>query len=167
VIDAPLPVSRGHSFKMAEENGTATEEEGFKFVDKRKISDAPAPESEPEASTAELNTEAAVDAEDDVVDSDEGDLGIDSAYGIVSYAIGLLSMSAWQFLGLIADPKTGKANRDLRQARIAIDCVAGIVDALERNSGAVDPKTMGDLKRVLNDLRLNFVTQSNMQGSSN
>ena len=86
-------------------------------------------------------------------------------YGIVSYAIGLLSMSAWQYLGLIADPKTGKANRDLKQAHIAIDCVGGIVDALDRNAGAVDPKTMGDLKRVLNDLRLNFVTQSNMPDS--
>jgi len=88
--------------------------------------------------------------------------GMDGVFGIASYAIGLLSMSAWQYLGLVADPKTNKATRDLRQARIAIDCVAGMVDALDKNSGAVDPKTLNDIKRVLNDLRLNFVTQTTM-----
>lgn len=152
-------------------------EEGFTFVDKRRVAEqgedsSPAQDSETDEGTGPApDSEAPEEDEDDdldlAADEAEGEEGGQSlaaagAFGIASYAIGLLSMSAWQFLGLVPDPQTKKAQRDLPQARIAIDCVAGMVDALDKASGAVDPKTMADLKRVLSDLRLNYVTQSNM-----
>lgn len=148
---------------MAEErNQTAPDRdpdaEGFTFVDKRRVAADPSesqPVPEPQAAQP-----ASGDA-DTPADLESGDAP-DTTHQIALYALGLLQMNAFQQLGLISDPKTGKANRDLAQARVAIDCVAALASVLDAPDSLLDPNLRQDVRRVLTDLRLNFVTQSKM-----
>jgi hypothetical protein len=126
------------------------EAEGFTFVDKRRA-------AEPEAGQESEPSESDVVA-DDLDDADAPD----TTYQIALYALGLLQMNAIQQLGLIADPKTGKANRDLGQARVAIDCVASLAAVLDAPDSALDSALRQNVRRVLTDLRLNYVTQTKM-----
>ena len=76
---------------------------------------------------------------------------------VVQYCISILSGHAWQWMGLVANPVTKKVERDLEQARAAIDCA----DALFKQIEARLPETEArQLRSVLNDLRVNFVRQS-------
>lgn len=79
------------------------------------------------------------------------------AYGVLRLCIGLLSAQAWQCLGLVADPASGEAKKDLEQARLCIDSVAALV---ERLSPGVELAERRELENLVSNLRLNFVTQS-------
>jgi hypothetical protein len=65
----------------------------------------------------------------------------------------------------MADPKTGKSARDLKQAKVAIDCVAGLVTALDTPGSVLEPNLKQEMRRMITDLRLNYVTQTQMAGS--
>jgi len=78
-------------------------------------------------------------------------------YALLRYCIGLLHGHAWQSMGLVVDPATNKTSKDLDQARIAIDCVAFMVEQLEAK---VDDQERTQLQSLLSDLRVNFVQQS-------
>jgi len=149
---------------MASEQN-ANEDEGFTFVDKRRVGSSdgeaagqtpPAPEtlSEQDAETAQLG--------DDLSDAD-ADAAMLGTYGLATYAIGLLASDAWQRLGLIANPTTGKVEKDLEQARVGIDCVAALISVIDTGESKLPESLRGDLRRVLSDLRINFVEQSQRQ----
>ncbi len=149
----------------------AEQEEGFTFVDKRRVSEdavVTEPENESASAVTEEPTPLPIDDagagefEDDVT-TDE--LGIGSTNQVALYAIGLLQMNALQHLGLMADPKTGKSSRDLKQAKVAIDCVAGLVAALDTPGSVLEPNLKQEMRRMITDLRLNYVTQTQMAGS--
>ena len=143
---------------MAEDSKQSTGEsdpqsEGFTFVDKRRVTDTP----EPEVPQTDL------DESEPFIENEAGDaVAPDSTHQIALYALGLLQMNAFQQLGLISDPATGKANRDLGQARVAIDCVSALAAILDGPDSALEPKLRQDVRRVLTDLRLNYVTQTKM-----
>lgn len=142
---------------MADEKNQNPEEEGFTFVDKRKVAGdngaeeptPPAQMSEEEAATADLG--------DDISAADADSHGV---YGLVTYVIGLLAADAWTRLGLIANPVTGKVDKDLPQARVAIDCAAALIGVIDTQESQLPESLRGDLRRVLSDLRINFVEQS-------
>lgn len=135
--------------------------EEYTFVDKRR---AAAPGGEPaEAQSSESPAETASGEtipEDETVDKDIQDAS--STHQIALYALGLLQMNALQQLGLISEPKTGKAERDLAQAKVAIDCVSAIAGVLDSSDSTLEPRLRMDLRRIVTDLRLNFVTQSKL-----
>jgi hypothetical protein len=79
---------------------------------------------------------------------------------LVRVFIGELSARAWVHMGLIVDPATKLLARDLAQARLAIDCVAGLVEQL---APVMDKDERDGLERLLADLRLNYVRQSGTQ----
>jgi hypothetical protein len=56
-------------------------------------------------------------------------------------------------LGLVPNPYSGIIARNDAEARLAIDAFGAIYDTLK---GRVDPRTGGELARVLNDLRVNY-----------
>lgn len=127
--------------------------DAFSFVDKRRTADAP----EAEEQEDQVTDDASV-GEEELEDIG----GPESTHQIALYALGLLQMNAFQQLGLISDPATGKANRDLGQARIAIDCVAALAGVLDGPDSDLEPRLRQDVRRVLTDLRLNYVTQTKM-----
>lgn len=139
------------------EEKSPPEEEGFTFVDKRRAA-ADTPEDTPPAPPAMSAEDAAMaDLGDDISAADADAFG---TYGLVTYVIGLLASDAWARLGLIANPATGKVEKDIAQARVAIDCVAALIGVIDTAEGKLPESLRGDLRRVLNDLRINFVEQS-------
>lgn len=67
-----------------------------------------------------------------------------------------LEASAMQLLGKIANPMTGKVERDLAQAKITID----MIEMLEKKtSGNLSSDEDNMTKRVLYQLRMNYVDE--------
>lgn len=133
-------------------------EEGFTFVDKRRSAESEQVE-EPPAQPPQMSAEEAATADfgDDISAADADAFG---TYGLVTYVIGLLASDAWARMGLIANPATGKVEKDIPQARVAVDCVAALIGVIDTSDGKLPDSLRGDLRRVLSDLRINFVEQS-------
>lgn len=76
---------------------------------------------------------------------------------LVRIFIGELHARAWIHMGLVVDPATNQLEKDLAQARIAIDCIASLIEHLIPFA-AKDERA--ELDRMVADLRMNFVRQS-------
>ena len=142
------------------------EESGFTFVDKRRTVPEAVPEtSVPEAGTPEEAAPAAVDFSASAADEPLPDEPLEAGaspttYDLLGYCINLLSSQAWQKLGLLADPQTGEAQPDLAEAKVAIDAVGDLAARLDAAPENVVPADLRrDLRTLVNDLRLNYVSQ--------
>jgi hypothetical protein len=145
------------------------EEEGFEVVDRRRVrADADAP-PEPGAETVtdpkpHDEPELTTDPDDDADDTGAADFGIPgfnpfagiNVTGILQMSLGLLSERAWVAMGLVADPATNQVEKDIEEARRAIDVVADLAKHLEP---VATPDERRELQRMVTDLRLNFVRQ--------
>jgi len=78
-------------------------------------------------------------------------------YAVLRVAIAQLSAVSWQMLGLHADPFTGAVQKDLEQARLAIDATTWLVEKLLPH---VQGREARDYQHLVTDLRLNFVKQA-------
>ncbi len=84
---------------------------------------------------------------------DEGPLETTS---LLRWCISLLTANAWQRMGLIPDPATNKIERNLEDARLAIDAVAALVEQVKPRLADTERR---EVEKLLTDLRLNFVQQ--------
>jgi hypothetical protein len=75
---------------------------------------------------------------------------------LLRYCLVLFHSHAWQSMGLLPDPTTGKTARDLQQAQVAIDTAAYIAGQLESR---LEGRELHDLQAMVADLRMNFVQQ--------
>lgn len=78
-------------------------------------------------------------------------------YTLISVSVEQLASVAWQKMGLQSDPLTGKIEKDLSQARVAVDAVADLVRHLEP---VLDEDDRRSVQNMLRDLRVNFVQHS-------
>lgn len=76
---------------------------------------------------------------------------------LVELFIMILSEQAWRYIGLRADPRTNKINKDLAKAHVAIDCVISLVDKIEAN---LDIAEIERLRRLITDLQINYAEQT-------
>ena len=138
----------------------AEEETRFTFVDKRRTV-APEPDAATVAETAESPMEAGVsELSEAFPDEAAGGEAAPTTYDILGYCINLLASQAWQKLGLLADPQTGEAQPDLAEAKVAIDAVSDLAARLDAAPESVVPADLRrDLRTLVNDLRLNYVSQ--------
>ena len=165
---------------MADQEGSETGD-GFTFVDKRRVAEdageavSPAADAPVEASTdTSVTGEPSVDsapAADDISEADleeymSGMPDLSATSELAKDVVSLLTMNAFQQLGLIPGANGGAPRKDLPQARLAIDCVSALVGALDSSSSPLDANTRGEYRRVLTDLRLNYVNQSRAEGRS-
>jgi hypothetical protein len=67
-----------------------------------------------------------------------------------------LEGKAWAYLGLTAHPETQKLEKDLNQARLAIDSIDAIYKILEPSLTDEEKK---EIQVSLTNLRLNFVRE--------
>lgn len=81
--------------------------------------------------------------------------------GVLRFAIDMLSNHAWASMGLIPNPTNGKIERNLDEARRAIDVLADLARHAEAEA---EPDEKRDLRNMLADLRVNFIRQSNQPG---
>jgi hypothetical protein len=82
-------------------------------------------------------------------------------YAVLRLCIAQLSAVAWQKMGLQPDPFTNAIDKDVEQAKSAIDATAALV-------GMLLPKLQGqearDYQNLLTDLRMNFLRQGGEAG---
>jgi len=139
----------------------ADEEQGFTFVDKRRAAvETPAEE----AARADAEPPAEIPEQAANPMPDEAETGPSDIYSVLGYCLSILASEAWQLLGLIADQRTGEAKQDLTQAKVAIDAASDLAARLESAPAEFVPEALKrDLRTLLQDLRLNYVSQ---QGQS-
>ena len=77
-----------------------------------------------------------------------------SVYHMISVMVDQLAAIAWQKLGLQTDPLTGKIEKDLTQAKIAIDVTTEMSRFLEPELDDEDKKKT---QALIRDLRMNYV----------
>ena len=147
-------------------NDEAEEQRGFEVVDKRGQRAEPAAEPTPEAAIngAVPIHDLADEAEDEDEDYAVGGEGVTgempglAVADILRMSAGMLNEKAWIHLGLVADPLSGRIDRNLPEARRAIDA---LVDIGKHLTPVADEGEKRELQVMISNLRLNFVQQSN------
>ncbi len=126
-------------------------------------SDSAAEPSVPSPASSLLMTEEMSPAESEL-DEEMGDLmgeedesALPDVYSVLFLFLGELRNLAWLRMGLVANPATGQIERDMAQARVAIDTVDFLAKQLD---GVVAPEERLPLKSLVSDLQINFVEQS-------
>ena len=146
------------------------EDEGYRIIDKRfqaasgNGENEDKPESE-ESPTETTETVSAEQAEEPSVgnmkpetESEQAEsTAVADVYGISKWIIGIMAAAAWQYMGLQVNPATGKADKDLVQARIAIDTVVFLGDKISLH---LNESELREIRSLINDLQVNFVQQS-------
>ncbi|MFX1562845.1 MAG: DUF1844 domain-containing protein [Promethearchaeota archaeon] len=76
---------------------------------------------------------------------------------ILQVFLGIFDRVAWQRMGLVVNPQTQEIEKDMEQARIAIDCYEVLLKHL---ADKVKPEAKQYLETRLTDLKLNFASQA-------
>lgn len=79
-----------------------------------------------------------------------------NAVELLQWCVSVLVASAWQNLGLVPNPATSKIERNLEDARLAIDATASLIEHLKPRLADSEQR---ELDTLLTNLRLNFVEQ--------
>lgn len=82
-------------------------------------------------------------------------------YSVVAVMVDQMAALAWQKMGLQADPLTGKIEKDIEQARTAIDIVGELCKHIE---GRLDGEDLRQIQNLQRDLKINFVQQAAREG---
>lgn len=81
-------------------------------------------------------------------------------YTMLTIMVEQMASVAWVKMGLQSDPISGKTEKDIAQARLAIDIAHDLAKRLESQLDEPDKRQIDNLLR---DLKINFVTQSGEQ----
>ena len=130
-------------------------EKGFEVIDKRGKREETSQEPAAEAATAEAQPKAETAQEQKPEPGEE--VGTADVYSLIQWMILMLSESAWQWMGLHMNPATRKVERDLAQAKLAIDSVVFLADQVAPH---VSEEQRRAYRALVSDLRVNFVQQS-------
>lgn len=82
---------------------------------------------------------------------------------MVNFVIGLLIEHAWQKMGLLANPITGRVEQDIEEARLAIDTLAILIEHIKPK---LREKEYDQLRQTLTTLRINFVEQTSKRSEA-
>lgn len=133
------------------------EESGFSFVDKRRVNPEGEPPAEPPQAAESADSPPADRADwDPDAPPEEADLPRLSVRDRLLMSIDILHQGAWIAMGLVTDPGSGQVERNMDDARIAIDCVAFLAQKAEAH---LDDATRREVQRVVSDLQVNYVQQ--------
>jgi hypothetical protein len=127
------------------DKGPSEEEPSFRVTDRRRMS--PEDSQEPTLAPDPQEKEAAETPPTEFFPTSD----------LVRLFIGELQTRALIHMGLIPNPVTRLVARDLPQARLAIDCLAALIEQLTPSAG---PAECDELQQILTDLRFTFVRQS-------
>ncbi|TMI89405.1 MAG: DUF1844 domain-containing protein [Bacillati bacterium ANGP1] len=116
---------------------------------------APRPENEPEASAhaaSEGSPPSSGGAGPQAIP-----LGALPTADVLVWNLSLLAGKAWEGMGLVPNPLTNKVEKNLDEARLAIDAFAAIFEVLRLR---IEEPTRREMETVLTNLRINFVEKS-------
>jgi hypothetical protein len=80
-----------------------------------------------------------------------------SVFDHLALMLDQISAVSWQKMGLQPDPITNRMEKDLYQAKIAIDTAAFLAHELEQNLDAEDRK---QVQSLITNLRINYVQKT-------
>jgi hypothetical protein len=86
-----------------------------------------------------------------------GDIPEIDTYGVLRLCLGMFAEQAWVQLGLQLAPGATDTRTDLKQAKVAIDTIAYIKDALAEN---LLPDEKREVEQLLATLRMNYVQRT-------
>ncbi|MDO8123489.1 MAG: DUF1844 domain-containing protein [Candidatus Hermodarchaeota archaeon] len=109
-------------------------------------------EPAPEPKIEDPSTEEKAESEPVMVD-----IAALPVWQLIPLFINILERVAWQKMGLVVNPQTQEIEKDLQQARVAIDSYTSL---LEHLGDHVEPDMKTVLKARLTDLKLNFAKQA-------
>jgi len=119
--------------------------------------ETPAEEHEPEqAEAAEDQTPAEAPPEEEPGEPGP-ELPLPSVHDLLQFMVGMLAEQAWLRMGIRLAPGQREVEKDLAQAKIAIDTIVYIVDRIHPHVGDEERKA---LRGLVSDLQINFVRQS-------
>ena len=75
-------------------------------------------------------------------------------YVLITLFINILGTQAWQHLGLRVKPGTDEIVKDLKRAKVAIDCIEFLIDKVTPYIPNSEKKR---IRKLLADLQINFV----------
>ncbi len=78
-------------------------------------------------------------------------------YTLVKYLIASLAEQAWTFMGLHMNPFTKSITKDLKQARLAIDCAVALNEKL---APFLTEKEKTEYMALIQTLQMNYLQQS-------
>jgi hypothetical protein len=109
-------------------------------------------EKKPDSGAKKQNESAAEEKEKEPVGVDISAL---DTFTTLKLFLSILADQAWRKMGLIADPRTNKVEKDMSQAKTAINCFQFMLKELETH---LTEDEKNKLNNVLSDLQINFVT---------
>lgn len=96
-------------------------------------------------------------SEPDAPQNDPMPRGPISIYDVIVIMTDQIAAIAWQKLGLQPDPLTGKAEKDLVEAKVAIDLTTHLATFVQDR---LDPEDQRRMHNLIRDLRINYVEKS-------
>jgi hypothetical protein len=128
------------------------EEQTYEVKDKRRINLDGALREDTEAEPPETTEEPA--------DEDQEPLGETpppNVYAMLEFMASMLAETAWQLIGIRLAPGQKEIIKDLPQAKVAIDTLAFIVEALNPHIAEEDRAA---IRNLISDLQINYVRQT-------
>ena len=116
-----------------------------------------APRSEPEPEGASIEPEGAASEAARSGGPQAVPLSALPASDLLASFLNLMAMKAWEGMGLVPNPMSGKTEKNLEDARLAIDAYAAVYELLRPR---VDEGGRRELENALTMLRVNFVDKS-------
>ena len=94
-----------------------------------------------------------------------GNINLDSLipkdiYSSIQMMIASLGQQAWLYMGMQTNPMTGAIEKDLKQAKIAIDCVTAMIEVIKPH--VADQQKL-ELETLKQNLQLNLIQK--MEGN--
>lgn len=139
-------------------------EEGFVIRDRRRFTSetteepvAPPVPSVPEIPPSLTEDENLDEEYADYAGGESGDNTLPDVYSVLILFLGEMRNHALLRMGLVPNPMTGQSERDLEQARIAINTAVFLAEQLE---SILPPEERLPLRAMLSDLQMNYVEQA-------
>ncbi len=133
------------------------EEKTYEVKDKRRVN--------PDGTLREAEAAAEEEAPKQEVPTQEApkqeapgpELPTPRVYDLLHFMVGMLAEQAWIRMGIRIAPGQKEPDKDLVQAKVAIDTIVFVVDKIHPHIGEEERKA---LRSLVSDLQINFVRQS-------
>lgn len=136
------------------------EEKAYEVKDKRRVNPDGTLRENQEAQSKEQNSESQQNTQAagaQTTQEQAEQMSLPKVYDLIQFMVGMLAEQAWVRMGIRLAPGQKEPEKDLVQAKVAIDTIVFMVDRIAQYLNDNDRRT---LRALVSDLQINFVKQS-------
>ncbi len=136
------------------------EEKAYEVKDKRRVNPDGTLRENQEAQSKEQNSESQQNTQAagaQTTQEQAEQMSLPKVYDLIQFMVGMLAEQAWVRMGIRLAPGQKEPEKDLVQAKVAIDTIVFMVDRIAQYLDDNDRRT---LRALVSDLQINFVKQS-------